>query len=113
MRLIEEGLVRLGLIQPTVKALADTMRDDLDTFSEHHAPDRRCAWLLHKSRVFSVVYRPAKAGSLIPRFRVIDSAGEDLLALRRLDRVLLAIAWPNHLRVRPIHPSAWYGEQFI
>ncbi|RQT26080.1 hypothetical protein [Burkholderia contaminans] len=112
MRSIEQGLVKLGLIQPTVKALADSMRDDLDTFTQHHAPDWRATWLLHKSRVFSVVCCKSRAASLMPRFRVIDREGKSLISLGCFDRLLLAISWPHHLRPKQRRPDAWYCGLF-
>ncbi|KVH64484.1 hypothetical protein WS89_04155 [Burkholderia sp. MSMB1072] len=112
MRRIEQGFVRLGLIDPTVKALADLMRDDPDTFTQHCAPDWRATWLLHTSRVFSVVCYKTRVVSMVPRFRVIDREGTSLISLRCFDRLLLAISWPHHLRPKRRQPDAWYCSLF-
>ncbi|NTX17983.1 hypothetical protein [Burkholderia cepacia] len=113
MRMIEHWLVCLGLIDPTVKALADLMRDDPDTFTEHHEHDWRTAWLLHRSRVFSVICHAPRGRSLLPHFRVASKRGwEFAVHLSILNRVLLTLSWPKHLRPKRIKHDEQRGQRF-
>jgi hypothetical protein len=96
LRLIERALVALTLAQPTVKAIADALRDDPETFLMRAGHDKTFSWVTHASRKFSVL-RFDTMGQWLPTYRVINERADVLLTLRWWDRALLSVAWPAHL----------------
>jgi hypothetical protein len=99
MRLIESALVGAGVVQPTIKAIADSIRDYPETFTMRAGRDNAFSWLTHTSRTWAVL-RFDEAGQTLPRFRIINALGEETLKLGWWDRAVLAVSWPSHLEPR-------------
>jgi hypothetical protein len=98
-RLIERALVALGLVQPVVKGIADSIRDDPATFIMRTGQDNTFSWLTHTSRTFAVM-RFDTHGQWMPTYRVINKHAEQVVALGWWDRLILSVAWPEHLAPR-------------
>jgi len=95
LRLFERALVALGLVQPVVKGIADAIRDNPETFIMKSGR-RTFSWVMHRSRVFSVL-RFDSDDKAVPVFRVINKLGNEIITLTWWDRLVLALAWPDHL----------------
>ncbi|CAB3808251.1 hypothetical protein LMG28138_06024 [Pararobbsia alpina] len=67
-------------------------------FSGHWIADgfqENTSWVTHKSKQFSVL-RIDRPDDWLPAFVIVNRWGERTSKLRWWDRVLLAIAWPQH-----------------
>jgi hypothetical protein len=95
LRLFERAIVALGLVKPTVKGIADAIRDNPETFRMRSGRGT-FSWVTHRSEVFSVL-RFDDEDKAVPVFRVVNKLGNELITLTWWDRLVLALAWPDHL----------------
>jgi hypothetical protein len=109
LRLVERAIVWLGLAQPAVKAIADSIRDYPETFKMRQAwvctsrghwitegVRENTSWVTHKSNQFSVL-RIDRLDDWLPAFDIVNRNGQRTHQLGWWDRVLLAVSWPEHL----------------